>query len=127
MELIEIEKLCRAELWGPFPYPDLRKLRDALPRNERKRTEGLNPSLDIFLMDIVGFATTATTVMGRPTEYLRHWLPVLDKCFYEHYPDYEFLQDRITESETPDLFSQLEASDVLRKELAKHIRDHLPE
>jgi hypothetical protein len=85
----------------------------------------VNPDLDEYLAFIVGYGTSATTLMIRPIEELRRALPVLDKNFYESYPAYEVLRSRITKGETPDLFSHLEAADVLRNELAMHIRKNL--
>jgi hypothetical protein len=127
MDLIEIEKLCRAKLWMGFPYKDLRKINASLSRKERKLVLWLNPDLDVYLGDIAGYATTATNIMNRSVEELRKALLSLDKDFFRSYPNYEFLQSRITIVETPDLFSQLEAAAVLRNELAAHIRKNLPD
>jgi hypothetical protein len=125
MKLNEIEKLCREKLWTRFPYADLRRVRESLSRNEQKQVRYVNPDLDEYLAFIVGYGTSATTLMIRPIEELRRALPVLDKNFYESYPAYEVLRSRITKGETPDLFSHLEAADVLRNELAMHIRKNL--
>jgi hypothetical protein len=127
MDLIEIEKLCRAKLWTGFPYKDLRKINASLSRKERKLVLWLTPDLDVYLGDIAGYATTATNIMNRSVEELRKALLSLDKDFFRSYPNYEFLQSRITIVETPDLFSQLEAAAVLRNELAAHIRKNLPD
>ena len=125
MELIEIEELCRAKLWTKFPYADLRKVRDCLSRPEKKQIQDRNPDLDMYLAFIAGFATTATTVMNRPIEDLRRTLPILDKSFYQFFPIYEVLRAPVTKAELPDLFSHLEAADVLRSALARHIRSNL--
>lgn len=125
MQLSEIEEMCRVKLWTRFPYDDLRKVRSSLTDRERKRVEGLNPDLNSYLSLIAGFASSATRITTRQRDQLIRALPFLDKSFFATFPDYEFLQDRITETDTPQLYSRLKAADVLRIELARHIRNVL--
>lgn len=98
-----------------------------LSEDERGRIEGLNPDLDHYLAYIAGYATSATRLMNRPVADLRQALPILDKGFYDMFPAYSFLQNRITEANTPNLFRHIQAADVLRKELAALIRRNLPD
>ncbi len=122
MELSEIEGIYRAKLLTRFPYEDIRNIRSSLTDAERKRVEDINPDLDSYLSLIAGFASSATRIANRRTDQLKRALPFLNKSFFETFPDYEFLRDRITEKDAPGLYSQLEAAELLRIELAKLIR-----
>jgi hypothetical protein len=75
---------------------------------------------------IAGFASSAAGIMNRPPDQLRRALPFLDKSFFEAFPDYKFVQQRITETDTPQLYLRIKTPETLRTEQAHWRRPGRP-
>jgi hypothetical protein len=109
----QIEMLYRSEFGGGFPYHDCYLLADSmgLPR------EDLIPELDLYFSQIAGYVSSASRLGSRSPAEIEKALQVLGKDFFQVFPHLQFLQDRINEEETPDLFRRMRAVEEMRSRL----------
>ena len=98
----------------PFPYVDCRWLR----REFDADLESLIPDLDMWRMDICGFASSGQRLLKLPIEEILSARGLMSLSFFEKHPEYAWLKMHITQSNTPDLFERIAWCDETRAELA---------
>ena len=84
-----------------FPYADCRTILSDTSDN----TDGFIPDLDLYASDIVGHVSCSKKFTSWDQSKIDSLLKHCRLSFFEKHPNYKFLEIRITEHETPELFA----------------------
>ena len=106
----DLDALQEQGFEGPFPYADCKKL---IGRNN-EAYEDLTADLNTYFSEIIGSSTWGRRITKWPEERMYRVRRVLDKTFFERYPEYLPLEGMITKSDTPDLYKRLILSEQMR-------------
>jgi hypothetical protein len=111
---------------GAFPYEDCR----TVLRDEVDQYEEFVPDLNTYFYTIWSHCAAIEKVLRWPNERLLASKTFLNQTFFEKYPKYRVLEDRVTKVTTPRLYRRLQICDELRTDLSQLItrllKDRLP-
>ena len=116
----EIMQLYRKDR-GPFPYAGCRFILQGL----EDEFDGLIPDLNLWSMDIAGFASQSYKIKNWPVEKLRMAQGLISLRFFDKHPEYRVLERSITSEETPDLYERLKLYEEMRRKLLELISNWL--
>ena len=100
-----------------FPTADIKKL---TPGDDQALSL-LHGRIEMYLSGIAGYASSADRLGRRPENDLQKARQFLSKPFFGRYKEYAALKSKITPSETPDLFSEMEAAEENRRDLFQEV------
>ncbi len=107
----EIEELYRSHLGkGPFPYKDCY----ALQKRKDIPTSDFIPELDYYFGNIAGYSSWASRLIDKSIEERQKAKKILEKNFYEYFPDLARLENMITKDQTPKLFELMQQTEIAR-------------
>jgi hypothetical protein len=98
------------EAHHPFPYAGCRKLL----RETGKRYEGLIPDLDLYFSDIASYCGGVKRVLQWPQEKIQEARRKLSPSFWDRYPEYQPLEQMVTQQSTPDLYADMALYERMR-------------
>lgn len=102
-------------LWqGPFPYDDCWKVLG----EETDQYEDFIPDLNTYFHAIWSHWSGVEKVLRLPNDRLLTSQKFIGQTFWENFPKYGPLKDRVTENTTPRLHERLEICDELGRTLA---------
>ena len=105
-----LKVLWDEEFQGPFPYDDCRWLK----RQFDGELDALIPDLDLWVIDVIGFASRGRRLLEFSQEQALQARGLASVKFFEQHPEYAWSERHITESNTPDLYAYLDVSNRLR-------------
>lgn len=111
--LLQLERFYESELLTPFPYPDIRKL----CQGSIGGFEGLIPDMAMYFANLVGYCSWGNKMMKWSAKKIDEATVVLQKPFFEEFPQYKVLLPAITKKGVPDLYRDLENHEAVRKAL----------
>jgi hypothetical protein len=107
----EIEELYHSYFdEGPFPYEDC----FALAKRKDIPSSDFIPELDWYIFNIAGYSSWASKLVNRPIEERQKAKKLLEKNFYEYFPDLARLESMITQDQTPTLFELMKQTEIAR-------------
>lgn len=109
----ELLQLYEEKRRSPFPYAGCGKIL----RETGQRYDGLIPDLDLYLSSIAGYCSWGHGILKWPKEKIEETKERLSRSFFEIYPQYKPLMPMITESATPDLYTDLALHEKMRLKL----------
>jgi hypothetical protein len=111
--LLQLEKFYENECETPFPYTDIGKLL----QDRNGGFEGLIPDIAMYFADLVGYCSWGNKMMKWSAKKIDEATVALQKPFFERFPQYKVLLPAITKKAVPDLYSDLENHEAVRKAL----------
>ena len=105
-----LKVLWDEEFRGPFPYDDCRWLKHEFDAE----LDSLIPDLDLWVIDVVGFASRGRRLLDFSQEQALQAHGLASLAFFEQHPEYAWLERHVSESNTPDLHAYLDVSNRLR-------------
>ena len=103
------------EYCSPFPYEGCGWLRHEFAD---ANLENLIPDLDLWLVDVSGFASRGKSLLRLTAEQVSAALGMMSLGFFDEHPEYAWLGRHINELDTPDLFDRLTLAERMRVELS---------
>ncbi|MEN3333726.1 MAG: YxiJ-like protein [Blastocatellia bacterium] len=97
----------------PFPYTGCRFILHGLEDD----FDGFIPDLNLWSMDIAGFASQSFRIKDWPVEKLRTGQGLMSLGFFDKHPEYRVLERFISSEETPDLYEKLKLYEKMRNKL----------
>lgn len=107
----------RTRSCGPFPTADIAKV---MPMDTEVRSI-FHGRVDIYLGDIAGYASGAHRLERRGPDGLEKAKLFLSAGFFQRYPEYGSIRERINPQDTPDLFREMEAAELNRLDLLEEV------
>ena len=109
-----------------FPYEDCR----TVLRHEADQYEEFVPDLNTYFYTIWSHCAGIKKLLSWSNERLLASKKFLSQTFFQKYPKYRVLEDRVTKVTTPRLYRRLQICDELRTDLSHLItqllKDRLP-
>lgn len=102
-----------------FPYDDCRRIF----KKAGQVYEHLISDLDLYFSDIAGYASWGNKSLRWSEKKLEEVKESLAKSFFQQHPEYNLIEPLITESGTPDLYSQLMRYEKMRSLILELISD----
>lgn len=78
-------------------------------------------TVEMFLSGVAGYASSADRLGRRPAEELQKARVFLSQSFFDRYPEYGPLKERVTPQDTPHLFAEMKAAEENRVELLNEV------
>lgn len=111
--VVELRRIFKEDLTGPFPYADCRRLR----ASSEGTYEGLIPDFDLYFWEVAKYCSLGKKLLRLPKDDLSKARATLTKSFFEKHPEYLPLAALINETATPTLHADLKLHDELRRRL----------
>ena len=99
-----------------FPTADINSLTS--DPDVRSRLHG---RIELYLSGIAGYASGADRLSRRSQPELQAARQFLSQSFFDRYEEYAVFRERITEQETPSLFTRLQTAELDRLDLLKEV------
>lgn len=112
-----IMKRYNSRLRSAFPTADINKV---IP-NDAEARRLLHGRIEMYLSGIAGYASSADRLKRRPEQDLRTARQFLSRSFFDKYQEYAPYRAKITAQETPALFCEMEAAEVMRLDLLEEV------
>ncbi len=96
---------------SPFPYAGCRWLM----RNFEADLDNLIPDLDMWFSALYGYSSWAKKILTWSEEKVLEVRAELAHNFFEQLPQYAWLEQHITDANTPDLFERFQLTEQQRK------------
>lgn len=111
MNINKLKSMCENQLSSPFPYDDIRRLQQDLHIEFEKISSDFSSDLHSFCMAIAGSISYLLSGMEIP----KLQQDFIQKNFFEMYPHYTFVKEKITNYPTlcEELKSFEEAREIL--------------
>lgn len=98
---------------GPFPYGDIRRVRQKAGASY----DGLIPDLDLYFSTIAGYCSWGKRILGWDTEKRHEALTYASRGFFDRHPEYKSLLPFIKEES--ELNKQLDNIEQMRTALVR--------
>jgi len=98
---------------GPFPYDGCRRLRP----DRSPETHGLEPDLDVYLGDLAGYRSWGKRILKWPDAKIKSVEEQLSRSFFDCFPQYRVLTERLAAGVAPDVSQALANADETREVL----------
>ena len=98
---------------GPFPYDGCRRLR----ADRSPDTAELVPDLTMFLSDLAGCRSWGKRILRWPDDKIDSVAPRLSHSFFDRFPQYRVLTERLASGVAPDVSKALANADETREVL----------
>jgi hypothetical protein len=92
----KLKELWDEEFQGPFPYDDCRWLK----REFDAELDHLISDLDLWVIDVIGFASQGRTLLEFSREQALRARGLASLSFYEQHPEYAWFERHVSESNT---------------------------
>lgn len=111
----DLERLYRKDT-KPFSCHDCRILQANAGTLD---LSGFIPALVLFFSDVSGYSSRAGRLKTKGKDELDCARHLLSRSFYQRYPEYRSLEPVITPERTPQLHSDLQAHEEMRRKLLR--------
>lgn len=104
-----------------FPTTDIK----TLVSDDRSAFSLLHGRIEMFLSAVAGYASSADRLGRRSADELQKAREFLSQSFFDRYPEYGTLREKVTPQGTPLLFAEMSAAEENRVELLAEVNSIL--
>lgn len=113
----KIKQRYREQAGVGFPTTDIK----ALVGDDRTAFGLLHGRIEMFLSAVAGYAASVDRLARRSEEELRKTREFLSQSFFDRYPEYGTLKQKVTAQDTPLLYAEMRAAEGNRVQLLEEV------